>query len=234
MGEMVTYREQRRHQRGLPGGARRRRSGARRHRDPGVVGPRRRTSPRSPTGSPRPASSPSRPTSTTAQTTSEPDEAGRLLMGLAMDQAAQGHRRRGRLPRRTAPRSPATRSAPSGFCTGGSLALWSATLSERIVARSASTRSLPWERMRPQWSNYAGKAALDPLLRGGRHLRPPPASRPRRGGDRGGRRHGRDPRLPGHRARVLQRRPARGLRQPGRRDAPGPARSSSSATALTA
>jgi carboxymethylenebutenolidase len=47
-----------------------------------------------------------------------------------------------------------------GFCAGGSLALWSATLSERIVAAVGFYPTLPWERMRPQWSDYAGKAAL--------------------------------------------------------------------------
>jgi carboxymethylenebutenolidase len=47
-----------------------------------------------------------------------------------------------------------------GFCAGGSLALWSATLSEHIVATAGFYPFLPWERMSPQWSNYAGKAAV--------------------------------------------------------------------------
>lgn len=47
-----------------------------------------------------------------------------------------------------------------GFCAGASLALWSATLSERIVATSAFYPRLPWEQMRPEWTDYAGKAAV--------------------------------------------------------------------------
>ena len=111
---------------------------------------------------------------------------------------------------------------------GGSLALWSATLSEQIVATVGFYPAVPWERMSPQWCNYAGKAALIHCSRGGRHLRPRPASS-RQGGDRGRRRQGRDLRLPGHRARVLQRRPARGLRRRCAARARGPGRSSSSA-----
>ena len=47
-----------------------------------------------------------------------------------------------------------------GFGAGGSLALWSATLCGKIVAAVGFYPVLPWERMRPDWSNYAGKAAL--------------------------------------------------------------------------
>jgi carboxymethylenebutenolidase len=42
---------------------------------------------------------------------------------------------------------------------GGSLALWSATLSDHVVAAVGYYPALPWERMSPQWSNYAGKVA---------------------------------------------------------------------------
>jgi carboxymethylenebutenolidase len=90
--------------------------------------------------------------------TSEPDEAGKLIMGLAMDQAA----------RDIADAAAYLADLPAvdgrigtvGFCAGGSLALWSATLSEKIVAAVGFYPVLPWERMRPDWSNYAGKAAL--------------------------------------------------------------------------
>ncbi|HEX6497992.1 MAG TPA: dienelactone hydrolase family protein [Micromonosporaceae bacterium] len=47
-----------------------------------------------------------------------------------------------------------------GFCLAGSLALWSATLSDRIVAAVAFYPSLPWARLHPEWSHYAGKAAV--------------------------------------------------------------------------
>ncbi|MEV4757441.1 dienelactone hydrolase family protein [Micromonospora sp. NPDC049559] len=47
-----------------------------------------------------------------------------------------------------------------GFAAGGGLALWSAPLSERIVAAAAFYPVLPWERMGTGWADYAGKAAL--------------------------------------------------------------------------
>ncbi|KAB1128372.1 dienelactone hydrolase family protein [Micromonospora sp. DT46] len=48
----------------------------------------------------------------------------------------------------------------AGFCAGASLALWAATRSERIVATTAFYPRLPWDGMRPEWPDYAGKAAL--------------------------------------------------------------------------
>ncbi|WP_213452847.1 dienelactone hydrolase family protein [Rhizomonospora bruguierae] len=88
----------------------------------------------------------------------EPDEAGKLIMGLAMDQAA----------RDIAGAASYLRSRPEtaggvgsvGFSAGGSLALWSATLSADIVVAVGFYPVLPWERMSPEWSNYAGKAAM--------------------------------------------------------------------------
>ncbi|MFC4148316.1 dienelactone hydrolase family protein [Micromonospora mangrovi] len=48
----------------------------------------------------------------------------------------------------------------AGFCAGASLALWSATRSERIVAAAGFYPRLPWEGMSTEWADYAGKAAL--------------------------------------------------------------------------
>ncbi|RZU73318.1 carboxymethylenebutenolidase [Micromonospora kangleipakensis] len=48
----------------------------------------------------------------------------------------------------------------AGFCAGASLALWSATFSERVVATAGFYPRLPWEGMRADWPDYAGKAAL--------------------------------------------------------------------------
>ncbi len=88
----------------------------------------------------------------------EPDEAGKLLMGLAMDGAAQdiagAARHLATLPEVTG------RIGCVGFCMGGSLALWSATLSADIVATVGFYPGLPWERMAPKWQNYHGKRAL--------------------------------------------------------------------------
>ncbi|SCG50752.1 dienelactone hydrolase family protein [Micromonospora humi] len=48
----------------------------------------------------------------------------------------------------------------AGFCAGASLALWSGTFSERIVATAGFYPRLPWEGMPTDWSGYAGKASL--------------------------------------------------------------------------
>lgn len=89
---------------------------------------------------------------------SEPDEARRLLMGLAMDQAARDISGAAAY---LAERPEVTgRVGTVGFCMGGSLALWSGTLSDRVAATVAFYPSMPWERMRPDWANYAGKAAV--------------------------------------------------------------------------
>jgi carboxymethylenebutenolidase len=90
--------------------------------------------------------------------TREPDEAGKLLMGLAMDQAAA----------EIAQAASYLRARPEvtgkvgvvGFCVGGSLALWSATRSEDIVAAVGFYPLVPWERMRADWSDYVGKIAM--------------------------------------------------------------------------
>lgn len=89
--------------------------------------------------------------------TTEPDEAGKLLMGLAMDQAAKDIAGAAAY---LASRPEVTgRVGAVGFCMGGSLALWSATLSDHVVATVGFYPAIPWERMSPEWTNYAGKAA---------------------------------------------------------------------------
>ncbi len=91
--------------------------------------------------------------------TYEPDEAMRLLMSLAMDRAA--HDLSGAadyLGARPETTSPAV--AAVGFCMGGSLALWSATLAPNIVATVGFYPAVPWQAMNPDWSGYAGKAAI--------------------------------------------------------------------------
>jgi carboxymethylenebutenolidase len=90
--------------------------------------------------------------------TTEPDEAGKLLMGLAMDQAARDIA--GAADYLAGREGVAGGIGAVGFCMGGSLALWSATLSDKIVATVGFYPAVPWERMSPEWSNYAGKAAV--------------------------------------------------------------------------
>ena len=88
----------------------------------------------------------------------EPDDAVRLLMGLAMDQAAKDIA--GAADHLAGLDAVTGKIGTVGFCAGGSLALWSATLSEEIVATVGFYPAMPWERMRPEWPNYAGKAAV--------------------------------------------------------------------------
>ncbi len=88
----------------------------------------------------------------------EPGEAGKMLMGLAMDQAAKDIAGAATY---LAERPDVTgRIGAVGFCMGGSLALWSATLSDHVAATVGFYPALPWERMSPTWANYAGKAAM--------------------------------------------------------------------------
>lgn len=91
-------------------------------------------------------------------TTDEPDEAMKLLMGLAMDRAA---RDMAGAARYLAGRGDVRGGIGAvGFCMGGSLALWSATLSADIVAAVGYYPAVPWERMDPDWGRWDGKAAI--------------------------------------------------------------------------
>jgi len=92
-------------------------------------------------------------------TTTEPDEAMRLLMGLAMDTAAKDMAGAAHYVQ---DRVEVTSSGVGivGYCMGGSLALWAATFSDEIVAAVGYYPALPWERMEPKWSNYQGKSAM--------------------------------------------------------------------------
>ncbi len=90
--------------------------------------------------------------------TREPDEAGKLMMGLAMDRAARDIA--GAAEHLAGRAEVSGRIGTVGFCMGGSLALWSATLSPRVVAAVGFYPAVPWERMSPTWSSYQGKAAL--------------------------------------------------------------------------
>ncbi|MDX6242646.1 MAG: carboxymethylenebutenolidase [Frankiales bacterium] len=91
--------------------------------------------------------------------TREPNEAEKMMMGMAMDHAAEDIV--------AAADYLAEHESTAGqgigvvgFCMGGSLALWSATLSDKIVATVGFYPAIPWERMSPEWSRYRGKAAL--------------------------------------------------------------------------
>ncbi len=83
----------------------------------------------------------------------------RLMMGLAMDRAAKDVA--GAAAHLSGLESVTTPVlGVVGFCMGGSLALWSATVAENIQAAVGFYPAVPWERMDPTWPNYDGKAAL--------------------------------------------------------------------------
>ncbi len=91
--------------------------------------------------------------------TGEPDEAMRLMMGLAMDRAAKDIAGAATyLSGLDAVSSPGIGAV--GFCMGGSLALWSATVAENVHAAVGFYPAVPWERMEPDWPSYDGKAAM--------------------------------------------------------------------------
>ena len=91
-------------------------------------------------------------------TAGEPDEAQKLMMGLAMDQAAKDI---GGAAAYLAGRPECSGAVGAiGFCMRGSLALWAGTLSPLITAVVGYYPAIPWERMQPSWQNYSGKAAL--------------------------------------------------------------------------
>jgi carboxymethylenebutenolidase len=80
-------------------------------------------------------------------------------MGMAMDRAAKDIAGAARylLSR---DETTGERIGAVGFCMGGSLALWSATLAPEIVAAVGFYPAVPWERMDPTWGSYDGKAAM--------------------------------------------------------------------------
>jgi len=89
----------------------------------------------------------------------EPDHAMKLLMGLAMDKAALDIDGAAKYLAGN-PKVTTRNIGAVGFCMGGSLALWSATLSPSITAAVAFYPGMPWARMAPLWENYSGKSAM--------------------------------------------------------------------------
>lgn len=93
------------------------------------------------------------------QAASEPDTAKKLMMELKLDlagkemTAAASHLL-------ALPETTTSHVGVVGFCMGGSLAIWSATLSEKIGAAVAFYPGSSWERHAPEWKNFSGKAAL--------------------------------------------------------------------------
>ena len=91
--------------------------------------------------------------------TTEPDEAMRLLMSLAMDTAAQDIAGAASFLTQR-PEVTGSGIGTVGFCMGGSLALWTATLAPEVVAAVGFYPAIPWDRMNPVWASCAGKQVL--------------------------------------------------------------------------
>jgi carboxymethylenebutenolidase len=91
--------------------------------------------------------------------TTEPDEAGKLMMGLQVAQAgadiaaAADHLVRSGL-------LTGTHTGCVGFCMGGGLALLAPTLTPDIDCAVAFYPAMPWPDYHPAWAQYAGKEAL--------------------------------------------------------------------------
>ncbi|MDQ1604095.1 MAG: carboxymethylenebutenolidase [Actinomycetota bacterium] len=91
--------------------------------------------------------------------TDEPDEAQRLLMGLAMDRAAKDIQGAAQyLGSRDDVDNHGVGAV--GFCMGGSLALWSGALAPEVTAAVGFYPAIPWEKMTPSWGNYSNKSAM--------------------------------------------------------------------------
>ena len=90
--------------------------------------------------------------------TTEPDEAGKLVMGLSIEQASidLGAAADALLAREEVV---GDEVSVVGFCMGGGLALLAPTVSDAITRTVAFYPAMPWPHFAPDWSRYAGKAA---------------------------------------------------------------------------
>ena len=91
--------------------------------------------------------------------TTEPDEAQKLMLGLDIAQVATDF---AAAATALAGRPEVTGSAVGavGFCMGGGLALLAPTVADEITAAVAFYPAMPWPQYAPDWSRYAGKAAI--------------------------------------------------------------------------
>ena len=90
--------------------------------------------------------------------TTEPDEAGKLMMGLKVRAAADDIA--GSAEYLLTRDDVIGESVGAvGFCMGGGLALLAPTAYRHIVATSAFYPAMPWPDYDPDWSRYAGKEA---------------------------------------------------------------------------
>ena len=93
------------------------------------------------------------------QAASEPDTAKKLLMELKFDLAGQEIVNAADYLL-SLPETSTRHVGVVGFCMGGGLAIWSGTLSSKILASVGFYPGSSWERHAPAWSKYAGKSAM--------------------------------------------------------------------------
>ncbi len=93
------------------------------------------------------------------QAASEPDTAKKLMMELQLDQAGKEITSAANYLL-SLPETSTQSVGVVGFCMGGSLAIWSGTLSSQIMATVGFYPGASWERHAPKWENYRGKSVL--------------------------------------------------------------------------
>jgi len=93
------------------------------------------------------------------ETTTEPDEAGKLMMALDMDRAAREMVRAAEFLQ-AHERTHGQGVGGIGFCMGGGLALYLATLSPLVKAAVVFYGAIPWEQVQPDLSKIEGAVQL--------------------------------------------------------------------------
>lgn len=93
------------------------------------------------------------------QAASEPNEAKKLMMELELDRAGEEIVTAAKYLI-SIKNTTSNLVGVVGFCMGGSLAIWSATLSDEIRATVGFYPGASWERHAPQWGNYKDKFSM--------------------------------------------------------------------------
>ncbi len=93
------------------------------------------------------------------QAAAEPDVAKKLMMELQLDLAGKEISNAAQYLL-SLPQVSSRHVGAIGFCMGGSLAIWSGTLTQSISATVGFYPGSSWERHAPEWSNYAGKNSI--------------------------------------------------------------------------
>jgi len=93
------------------------------------------------------------------QAASEPDTAKKLMMELELDSAGKEIINSAKYLL-SLPQTTSETVGTVGFCMGGSLSIWSATLDPIIDKSVGFYPGSSWERHAPQWANYKGKSAM--------------------------------------------------------------------------